>query len=1146
MRHIRVQFILGRPGTGKTTLCLNQIAQKQQTGGDNALILLVPEQFSFSSEKALIAAAHGGISRAQVLSFHRLSYYVFSKTGGIDKKVLEDSGKGMLLRKLVSQLKNQLKYFKASQEKPGFLEALASSITEFYQYGVLPEDLLASADAAESANLRLKLADLHLIYSSYKEYLEQKYISGDAVLDILAEKIPEADFLRGAEIWVDGFKSFTPQERTVLHALMTTASAVKFVFCVDKYEDDNNLERFDAFFEAKDSIRKIEQIAAEIEADVEIPAVLEQNFRHKNCPELAFLSANFLGFSTELYNEKVPNIKIFSAGNIFQEIHAAAKAVVMLNRDRGLKYSEIGVVAADLAAYEVYIHSIFSQYNIPVFMDIRRDILSHPLCSLVFAALEVVGSNWQYEAVFQLLRSPLVQLSRDDIDLLENYVLAYNIRGAAWQKDFFLGNEAEAETANSIRLDVVAQLRPLMAFTSRRVYPVKDIAAAIYGFLLHLDVTKSLEKWIIEAHKKGDNEAHRQHEQIWGKLMDTLDKFVEILGDTKETVPNFAKILTAGIGDLGVAPPSLDQLVAGDLRRTRFGELAALIILGANEGSMPAAPETSGLLDDADKAVLTESGIKLAKDGIAKIYEEEFLTYAGFSKPSDYLAVSYSRGDLEGKAKTKSRLIERLTDLFPKISDIDLDKLPPGSLARISAPVAAFEDLIQHIGHAINDEKPIPPIFIDALSFFTHNAEFGRALADIGHAAEFSMQMHSLSSATTKSLYGRRIRTSVSKLERFNNCPFSYYVEYNLKARPRRTYEVAAADMGNIYHDILANFGDIVQKSQNLSTIDNSGLTQAIDAAIDNVFGATENQVLSSSGKNAHYAYKMRKISHSSAAALAEHIRRGDFVLAYNEVAFADLADDAEDLFLGAIQIPLDGGVSLFLDGRIDRVDMFNLDGKELVKIIDYKSGRRKFSLSEAYHGLDMQLLIYLAAFIQKLSMARGEDFAKKILPAAALYFNLLNPVVNFSRHFQDDPEAIKRELLKSFKMSGVVLGSTEVIDAMDKGITADSAILPVGLKKESTNSSPLFRSGSTNVTAEAFAALMDHAMDAAKTAGEQILSGNIAANPAKHKDSTPCVYCGYRSICKFDVTDKHGYRQLQYLKNDEVIERILQVRNGY
>jgi ATP-dependent helicase/nuclease subunit B len=1165
---LRLQFILGKPGTGKTTMCHNEISAKQAANGHaasaavgqnepnhtgNRLILIVPEQFSFQSEKALLSAASGlraeggALSRAQVLSFNRLSYYVLGKTGGVGRVILENSGKNMVLRKIISSLGNEFVYFKSAKETSGFLDSLATCITEFFQYGISPDDLESQAKMAQNQALGLKLTDLHLIYSAYRNFLEENFVSSDEVLDILAEKIPQAEFLKDAEIWIDGFKSFTPQEKKVLSSLLLVSKRIKIALPAPKKSSDfSQISRFDIYSEVVSTMESLTSMAEALGAKIEEPIVLKELMRHQNAPDLAFLTKHFLDFATLTKYDKTPqNIHIFTAENIFAEIDEAARMVVSLTRDRGYKYSEIGLIAADLPTYEKFAPAIFGRYGIPMFVDVRRSILGHPVVELIFAACQVISSNRSYEAVFRLLRLPVIAVpkpqsrhEKDEIDLLENYVLAYNIKGKTWQEDFRLGQNtgqntgqgigqgigqnADLEALNISRQKLLKIMEPLSKnFTPRRKYPLKDFAKAIYDFLLANNIPEILGSWMDEALSNGDNEALREHEQIWDKIMDTLDKMVEILPEQLENISGFAKILEAGLMDLGLAPPSLDQLVLGDLRRSRFGEVKAMIILGAKDGALPSRPADDGILSDDDRYNLEDTGLNLAKDSIAKIFEEEFLIYSNFSKPQEFLSISYPTGDLAGGAANPARSLQRIKELFPEI-DWEVNRRnhkPP-----VSA-VGVFTDLILKMGQSIAENTELPQEYLNAYAYFKHDADYKNKLADMEASIKFVYGCNAdntnssnsnnysrrLSKKSLQSLYKPHIRTGVSKLQRYIACPFSYFVEYNLAARPRKLHEVAAVDMGNIYHDILAKFGDILKELNNNEAANDEQIFKLADEAALKVIESPENYALRSSGRYMHFSQKMRAIAATSARALAAHLSQGGFEVAYNEVAFGGTENPIKiDLFGEGPE-----NAQMLLEGRIDRVDITKIDGAEYVKIIDYKSGSKQFSLDEVYHGLDMQLLVYLGAFISQLAESRGEDTAKRVYPAAAFYFNLLNPLIDFEDKLKD-PEILKKELLKEFKMSGLVLDNESILSSV-----AETA------KKSGT------------ITAEDFAHLLGHVINLAKQTGQDILEGKIPIKPFKHKDKTPCDHCNYRTICKFDPADQGTYRRLKTMKPEEVLKAM-------
>jgi len=575
--------------------------------------------------------------------------------------------------------------------------------------------------------------------------------------------------------------------------------------------------------------------------------------------------------------------------------------------------------------------------------------------------------------------------------------------------------------------------------------------------------------------------------------MGTLDKMCEILPEQTENINGFAKILEAGLPDLGLAPPSLDQLVLGDLRRSRFGEIKAMLILGARDGAMPSRPNDSGLLSDLDRYTLEQDGLKLAKDTTAQLFEEEFLIYTNFSKPSEFLSVSYPTGELSGRAHSPARLLGRVRDLFPQ-----LDNIPTDPLAHITSPHAVFSDMLLEI----NDTPAHPSVY----GFFAQDEAFGKRMAHIKEGLGYEGLEQKLTAVSVKSLYNPHVYTSVSKLGRYIACPFSYFAQYNLRLKRRKIHELAAVDFGNIYHDILAKFGTILEELGPKGVADTPRVTELVGKAIDEVLQSESNHQLNSTGKYMHFAAKMRAISQNSALALANHLASGDFSVAYNEVAFGR-GDSGGEFSLPPIEIELTENAKMLLEGRIDRVDIAAIDGTEYVKIIDYKSGRKQFSLEEVRHGLDMQLLIYLGAFIEKLATARGQNAAKAILPAAAFYFNLLNPLLDFDPKLEDSAHYAKK-LMDAFKMSGLVLENDDVISAIQGDLST-------------------FKGKNAAINAETFASLMQHVKNIAKQAGNAMLKGDIAISPYAHKGQAPCTYCDYHTICKFDKANQAGYRHL-------------------
>ncbi|MCL2416206.1 MAG: PD-(D/E)XK nuclease family protein, partial [Defluviitaleaceae bacterium] len=616
-----------------------------------------------------------------------------------------------------------------------------------------------------------------------------------------------------------------------------------------------------------------------------------------------------------------------------------------------------------------------------------------------------------------------------------------------------------------------------------------------------------------------------------------FEKLTEILGEQEFTIAEFTKIITAGFegSELALAPPSLDQLVVGDMRRSRFGSILGLICLGAVEGSLPASSPEGGLLGDEERAYLSNSGIELAKNSMARIHEEQFLIYASFVKPAEFLAISCHIGDLSGKPTMPARLLDKIVDMIPRISKIEFDKMESSMISNISSTAPTFAQLIQILRKFTEDEKPIPDIYLDALGLLINDTEYGEKLSFIYDTMDIFSKSDNLSRKSIEKLYGGRIRSSVSKLEKYNECAFAYFLRYNINAQRRRLYEVETIDIGNILHNILNDFAQNMISSDIL-TMDEGNIEKLAENSVAAIIEASDNGILKSSGKYMHFAQRVKEISISSTLALVEHLRRGDFNLFRNEMGFSDASE------LGFIDVALDSGAIMNLEGRIDRVDIMENNGNSFIKIIDYKSGSATFSLSEVYYGIQLQLLIYLGAFLSGLQRSKGADFIGEILPAAVFYFNLANPIIGFSKKLDDNPEAVRQNLLKEFRLSGIVLDENDVIFGLDREIAGDSDIIPVGLKKGvNAESEELdFKGSSMVVSRTGFDKFIQYSLNKAKKIGEDISKGFIPISPYTHKTRNSCRFCDYRSVCRFDPSlDGEKMRHLRPLSNIEVKEKI-------
>ncbi|HEX3014821.1 MAG TPA: 3'-5' exonuclease, partial [Desulfobacteria bacterium] len=668
-----LRFILGRAGTGKTHTCLEEIRQAVRQAPDGPpLILLVPEQATFQTESELTATPGlQGIMRVQVLSFHRLAYRVLLEAGGCARRHLGELGKHMLLREFLERRRQELKVFQRSARQTGFVEVLAKAISELKAYEISPGELNGSIEELGKNRgmdvLADKLTDLQLIYRDLQAYLADKYVDPDDYLELLAERIPESDTIRGAEIWLDGFTGFTPVEYTVLRAVLRVATQVNVSLCLDSRSRAK--EEGDLFFTTRETEDKLTKLAREWGIPLAKSTVLDEKIprRLRGFPVGAYLESAFYHRSAPVWASETAKIQLAAAVNRRAEVEGAAREIIRLGREEGYRWRDISLALRDLEPYKDLIPTVFSDYGIPYFIDKKRTVMHHPLVELVRSALETVLADWGYDPVFRYLKTDLVPLSREQVDRLENYVLAHGVHGRRWIdgrpwdycRRYTLGEDSEPSKAeldelnqiNQDRVQAVAALATLET-AIKDAKTVREYTTALFGLLDDLQVAKTLEEWCKQAESSGQLEKAREHSQIWQEVMDLFDQIVQALGDESLSLENYAQVLNAGLESLrlGLIPPGFDQVLVNSLDRSRNPNVRAVFVLGANDGVLPAKVESTGIFTEQEREELEKTGLDLAPGGRRRLFEEQFIVYTALTRASDRLWVSYPLADEEGKA----------------------------------------------------------------------------------------------------------------------------------------------------------------------------------------------------------------------------------------------------------------------------------------------------------------------------------------------------------------------------------------------------------------------------------------------------------------------------------------------------------------
>ncbi|MBL4952350.1 helicase-exonuclease AddAB subunit AddB [Neobacillus sp. YIM B02564] len=1153
-----LRMVIGRTGSGKTTMFHNEIRRKLIENPEGPpLIYIVPEQMTFQSEYLLATdPSIAGMIRAQVYSFSRLAWRILQETGGISRLHLSSVGINMLLRKIIDERKEELKLFQRAVDKTGFIEQLEQMVTEFKRYCIRPEELTGGLEFSEehfaSKALEDKLHDLELIYREFEDQIFGKYVDSEDYFRLLAEKIAASLYLRDAEIYLDGFDHFSPQEYQIIGELAKHCNRVSIAMTTDESAFARIQDELDLFRASNETCHILFDIAHEFEIELEQPVFLQQP-KKWNSPSLRHLEQKFDDRPVQAFHGET-DIHLCQAVNRRAEIEGIAREMRQLVRTKGYRYRDIAILIRNGGDYHEIVEPVFNDYQIPYFIDQKRTMLNHPLIELIRSSLEVIYSYWRYEPIFRMIKTELIYPldgtigdMREKMDKLENYVLAYGINGRKWtSKDRWVyrnirGLEMEAKVQtdaekaweqelNELKLMITA---PLMRLSRRlkRADTGRKLCEAIYLFLEELDIPTKLESWKMAAEESGNLIKAREHEQVWNAVIDLLDQYVEVLGDDQVSLKSFADILEAGFESLhfSLIPPALDQVLVGDLEKSRLNEMKVVFVVGINEGVLPAKVSDEGILSDEDREMLLINGITLAPSSKIRLLDENFLAYKAFTAPSELLYVSYPLANEEGKSLIPSSYIKRLKDMFPDAVE-HFYVTDPSELSEAEqlSFVANETTTLAYLNAQLQLKKrnyPISDLWWDVYNYYIASPG-GKQAQKVFSSLFYTNQTVKLSQKTAEELYGETIQASVSRMELYNSCAFSHFAQHGLKLRERQVFRLQAPDIGELFHAALKQIADIVNE-QKLSW---AGLTrqqceELAKEAVKTLAPKLQNEILLSSQRHHYIRLKLEQIITRASLVLSEHAKVSGFSPIGLELSFGPKGK------LPPLSFALKNGKKMELAGRIDRVDQAKAEDNNIyLRVVDYKSSEKDVNLTEVYYGLALQMLTYLDIVI-----THSKELVEiKANPAGVLYFHVHNPFVNATKMLTNDE--IETEILKKFKMNGLMVSDPDVIRLMDQSLdSGDSQVIAAGIKKDGQLSKK-----SKVATLEEFADLRKYVRGIYQKTGNAIIDGETNISPYKLKNKTPCTFCPFKSVCQFDESiEPNHYRILTAHSKDSVIEKI-------
>lgn len=1098
-----LQFIIGSSGIGKTHYACSRIIQESLENPDRLYYIVVPEQFTMQTQKDVVEMHPGkGILNIDVLSFDRLAYRIFEEVGGAQEVLLDDTGKSMVIQKLVQQHKKNLPYLGSQMNKPGYLDEVKSLISEFMQYDIHEEDLEDMLEkTGEESLLHMKMQDVGILYQAFCQYLEGHYMTGEGVMDGLKKAIPFSGKLRNSVLLLDGFTGFTPVQMNVIQELLAVCDKVLVTVTMDARKDPFQMGKPHQLFYMS---RKMIHTLSGLTKDVDTPVLLldEGKGRFQNAPALGFLEQHLFRYQRSSYGKKQDEIRIFAAESPIKELEETARRIRRMVREKNLKYGEIAVITGNLEAYKSVAAQVFEEAQIPYFLDEKHSILMNPFVEYIRAALDMAAKGFSYESVFRYLRCGMSGLTRKETDMLENYVLALGINGykkwsQKWIRTYRTMKAEDIQVLNEYREKFVREAEPLYQGFSGGKKKVSEYCYSLYQFITGCEIQKKLKEQELSFQERGEKALEKEYAQIYGIVMELLDRMVEILGEEELTRMEFIQLLETGFAKSKVAliPPSMDQVLIGDMERTRLKEIKVLFFVGVNEGNIPKNTDSGGMLTQMDREFFAAEGMELAPGPKELMNTQRFYLYLNLTKPSVYLCLSYCFSNGKGEPLSPAYLIHSILAMYPGL-EVQNAGDEEFNLSSMELPGTSLECFLKGLSEGALGKGD--PLYSELYSWYLRSSKYGKTAKMLVEASRTRKPSDVISESVAKVLYGEVSPYSATRLERYSACAFAHFLQYGLKLTERAEYEFRAMDMGNIMHKVLEKLIREVHKEKlSLTGLSDEQRDDMADRLVDEVSADYGNTILKSSARNEYMIERTKRMVRRTVWAISEQLRLGEFE-----------PEGVEVVFQG---------------GRIDRVDtMETEDGKLYVRVIDYKTGNTSFDLVSLYHGLQLQLMIYMDG---ALTVERNKHQDKEVIPAGVFYYNIKDPMIQ--EKIDADVDSVRQKVLKELKMNGLVQADRELVEKMDSSLVS----LPVSFNKDGS-----FRRNSSVATREQFDLLNRYVKTKISHIRQAILAGDAQVSPYLLGKKNACTYCPYSGVCGFDMEiPGYEFRRLKNFADEEL-----------
>lgn len=1125
---------IGRAGTGKSKAIIEEIKEKmkQDPLGD-PIVLIAPTQNTFQLEQAFVNdKTLNGSLRTEVLHFERLSYRVFQEVGGLMEQQLSKAGTEMMIYDIIQQHQSELRLYQSQVKYYGFSEKLYEQIQDFKKYAVSPQQLETYiAENNLQTRTKHKLQDIALVYKHLEDRINGEYVSTEDSLQRFIEMMDQSEWLKRAEIYIDGFHNFSTLEYQIIQSLVKYAKKVTIVLTTD---GDRDL--FSLFRKPSESLTHIEEIANNLNIQLHSRQFLDvQRFIHN---DLKHLEQNF----NALQFEPIPtegNVEILEASGMREEINEVARRILRENREQGRRFQDIAILYRD-ASYAYLMESILPQYDIPYNIDVKSSMTHHPIMEMIRSLIEVIQTGWQFDPLMRLFKTNILTKKFKDsqylIDILENFVLERGIYGKRWIDDKYFDIEQfrkmglkrqpltdeERETFERVIQLKNDVMKKVMLFEEKinNASTAIAFATAFYEAMEAFDLPSQLMTDRDTLDVNGEHKKAEEIDQIWNGLIQTLDDLVTVFDDQSMSKTRFLELFDIGLEQLEfiMIPQTLDQVSIGTMDLAKVDNKQHVYLVGANDGVMPQAVTASSLITDEEKKYFQEqSSIELSPTADILQMDEAFVCYIAMTRSRAHVTFSYALMGASGDVKEPSPFLHQIQQLYTNLEVQNIHHQHQAEPLRLmehphQTKIALFESL-----KAWLDDELVAETWLDTYQVMRDDTRLNDGLTYLLSALTYDNQTVQLNPSLSKALYGSTINASVSRFEGYQACPFKHFASHGLRLNERTKYKLENFDLGDIFHRVLKFISEKV--NGDFKNLNPKQIHKLTTEALSEILPEVQFNLLNSTAYYRYLSQRIGAIVETTLTALKYQGSHTKFTPQRFEASFRRKPKDQSELLAAPLQTKQ--GIPINIRGQIDRIDTYQQGDESFVNIIDYKSSKYSgtLDLTKVYYGMQMQMMTYMDIVLQNKSRLGLTDMTK---PGGLLYFHVHEPRIKLAWN-QLSEDKRDTEFINSFKLSGLLNSDTSVLDAFDTRLepSYNSDIVPLGLKKDGG-----IKSNSKVADEQTIYKLIKHNKQNFIETASNIMDGHTEVAPMKYNQTLPCDFCNYKSVCHVDgMVDSKRYR---------------------